>query len=69
MPPASTPGVSGGQPGTDEICTLEKSGLFCINNKNRPTPLMLLPEAGIVRAQLGSDAGLIGAAELARSGQ
>jgi glucokinase len=26
------------------------------------------PEAGIVRAQLGSDAGLIGAAELARSG-
>lgn len=27
------------------------------------------PEAGIVRAQLGSDAGLIGAAELARSGQ
>jgi glucokinase len=27
------------------------------------------PEAGIVRAQLGSDAGLIGAAELARSGE
>lgn len=27
------------------------------------------PEAGIVRAQLGADAGLIGAAELARSGQ
>jgi glucokinase len=27
------------------------------------------PEAGIVRARLGSDAGLIGAAELARSGQ
>lgn len=27
------------------------------------------PEAGIVRAQLGSDAGLIGAADLARSGE
>jgi len=28
--------------------TWVKSGLFCMNSRNLPTPLMLLAEAGIV---------------------
>jgi len=48
MLPASTPEVPGGHPGTEEICTFVKSGLFCMNSRKRPTPLMLLAEAGIV---------------------
>lgn len=57
--------IGGGVSAADELLLAPAREAF----RRQLTGRGYRPEAGIVRARLGSDAGLIGAAELARSGQ